>query len=341
MEKSKAKSDIARPLSQVKKFFPALLGLVFVLISLGGAVRAMDAGLACPDWPLCFGKVVPHFDIQIFYEWIHRKVAATVGFLTLGIGWVVFRSRQVSVQTKWALGFALLILVCQVILGGLTVLKLLHFGVVTAHLGFGMAFFGTLFWFYFLLSRDLKNLSDPSRQLTESQDPYPLSYVLVVFFALVLVFAQILLGGLVSSNYAGLACGQEFPLCHGSWAPTLSGLVGLHVLHRFGAYWVLVTIISLVIFTRRHRGSTWSTESLQRIAFGLLMATGAQILVGISNVLLGIPALITVLHLGLAAGIFVMLLRILFFAYSQLGFESPISRSKESMVTGSGGVAIH
>ncbi len=299
----------------VRRFMPVLLFVTFCLISLGGAVRAMNAGLACPDWPLCFGKVVPHFDIQIFYEWIHRKIAAGVGLTTITFAILIYRSKAATTRVRISMGVALALLACQVILGGLTVLKLLHFGVVTAHLAFGMAFFGTLLWTGFLLKQDLAKSSSPVEQKTSAM---PLGFLLIVFFSTVLVYGQILLGGLVSSNYAGLACSTEFPLCNGEWVPTLSGVVGLQVLHRFGAYAVVLTILSLYQVIRKNKKADWSTPQLQSLSKGLVMATFTQIGLGIMNVKYGIPPVVTVLHLAVATGILAMLLRVLFLGYVQV-----------------------
>ncbi|MCP5116159.1 MAG: hypothetical protein GY953_35480, partial [bacterium] len=44
--------------------FALLLSATYCLIVLGALVRANGAGLACPDWPLCFGQVVPEFDLK-------------------------------------------------------------------------------------------------------------------------------------------------------------------------------------------------------------------------------------------------------------------------------------
>ena len=67
--------------------FGALLALTFGLIVLGALVRANDAGLACPDWPLCFGEVIPRMNLEVAFEWTHRLVAGSlaVGFVTLAL----------------------------------------------------------------------------------------------------------------------------------------------------------------------------------------------------------------------------------------------------------------
>ena len=62
--------------------FVGLAAVTYVLIVLGALVRAHGAGLSCPDWPLCFGEVIPEFDFKIAFEWGHRVLAGSVGSLS-------------------------------------------------------------------------------------------------------------------------------------------------------------------------------------------------------------------------------------------------------------------
>ena len=58
---------------------------IIALIAIGGATRVMEAGLACPDWPLCYGSFLPfnHMNLRVFLEWFHRLDAFLVGILIL------------------------------------------------------------------------------------------------------------------------------------------------------------------------------------------------------------------------------------------------------------------
>ncbi|MGV0024883.1 COX15/CtaA family protein [Phormidesmis priestleyi] len=173
------------------------------LMALGSATRVMNAGLSCPDWPLCYGEFVPReqMNLQVFLEWFHRLVATTIGFaaiiLTAIAGW--FR-RALPSWTPWAASFALSLIVFQGVLGGLTVTELLRFDIVTAHLGTGLLFFSTLLAIGTALV---------SYQGTGSVGKLKW----IGASAVVLVYLQSIVGGLVSSRWALHQCFGVNQLC--------------------------------------------------------------------------------------------------------------------------------
>ncbi len=279
-----------------------LLFVTFCLISLGGAVRAMNAGLACPDWPLCFGKVIPEYDLRVYYEFIHRTIAGLVGLGTFALAFYVLRRPEMSRAAKTTILLSLVILMSQIVLGGLTVLKLLHFGVVTAHLAFGMLFFCSILWLHFVVQDQAMNVEIK---------PMPMGFFGVLIFAAFVVFGQILLGGLVSSQYAGVAC-PDFPLCNGEIIPLMVGDVGIHMTHRLGAYFTVITILSVYRMIRRFRDQPWIGSELYRLGGWVTVLVLIQVAVGVMNVLFRVPPIITVVHLAVAAAILGCILRMFY-----------------------------
>ena len=114
-----------------------LVVAVVALLVIGGATRVMEAGLACPDWPLCFGTLLPgrQMNIQVFLEWFHRLDAFFVGIgLIVLLAMALIDRDQLPRWLPWVSGLALLLVALQGALGALTVTQLLRFDIVSAHL---------------------------------------------------------------------------------------------------------------------------------------------------------------------------------------------------------------
>lgn len=274
------------------KAYCFLVVAVFFLIALGGSVRAMKAGLACPDWPLCFGDVIPDYHPQVYFEFIHRVVAGTVSIVTLVLQIILFRSRA-SRGLKVLAGLSLVILLTQIVFGGLTVLLLLQSGVVATHLMLATGFFATLLWIYL-------SLRSPGRESAIRS-----SWLLgLSAFVVAVAVTQIFLGALVAANFASLVC-IDFPTCHGEWFPTFSGIIGLHVIHRLGAYVTFIVLLINWLLVRKFALS----ERLKKLAGILFLCVFGQVCLGIANVLLLTPPVIAVGHLALGVGVLSVAIR--------------------------------
>ena len=109
------------------------------------------------------------------------------------------------------------------------------------------------------------------------------------------VWAQAVLGGMVSTNHASLVC-PDWPTCNGDWFPPMVGLVALQMGHRFGAY-ALFAVLALLAW--RSRSST--DAPLRTIGTLMFVLVLAQAAIGVANVRMGIPVWVSALHLGNAA----------------------------------------
>ncbi|MDR5694429.1 MAG: COX15/CtaA family protein [Armatimonadota bacterium] len=107
---------------------------VYLLIVLGGVVRAMGAGLACPDWPLCHGRLIPPLQGPILVEYFHRLAAAVVSVLVVITAIEAWRRERHHRTIVFLASVAVILLVIQVFLGGFTVLTKLHRALTAAHL---------------------------------------------------------------------------------------------------------------------------------------------------------------------------------------------------------------
>jgi cytochrome c oxidase assembly protein subunit 15 len=298
--------------------------LTFVVVVVGAYVRLMDAGLGCPDWPGCYGAMSPahaeaaiaqavevqggeHGPVSLTKAWkemVHRYLAGTLGLCILAIAILAWRWRERLGQSPALPALTLLLVIGQAALGMWTVTLLLKPVVVTLHLLGGMTTLALLVW---LGSRQRRT---NARSLRRGR------VRALALLALVVLAVQIALGGWVSSNYAALAC-IDFPTCHGEWIPrmdfdhgfqlvrelgrtasgdhiTYDALTAIHWTHRVGALvtFVLVGALAYVLM----RLGEWRAYG---IALALLLAV--QVLLGITNVLLGLPLAVAVAHNAVAA----------------------------------------
>ena len=174
------------------------------LMAVGSATRVMNAGLACPDWPLCYGQLVPtaQMNLQVFLEWFHRLDASLIGLMAIGlVGLCGWYRRSLPPWLPWASLGALFLIVVQGLLGGLTVIQLLRFDIVTAHLGTALLFFCTLL----VIGTALLPY-----QPTGNAGKLPW----LGLAAAVLVYCQSIIGGLVGSRWAAHQCFGFSDLCN-------------------------------------------------------------------------------------------------------------------------------
>jgi cytochrome c oxidase assembly protein subunit 15 len=195
--------ELSQPKEGIRRLVWKIAIATLLLMAVGSATRVMNAGLACPDWPLCYGQLVPsqQMNLQVFLEWFHRLDAALIGLSAIalaGLSW--WHRRSLPNWLPWASTFALGLIVFQGVLGGLTVTELLRFDIVTAHLGCALLFFTTLL------------------VIGTALTPYQGTGVVgnlpwLGLTAAILVYLQSLLGGLVASQWALHQCFGGSQLC--------------------------------------------------------------------------------------------------------------------------------
>ena len=254
-----------------------------LLMAVGSATRVMNAGLACPDWPLCYGQLVPtqQMNLQVFLEWFHRLDASLIGLSTLalvGLSWW-FR-KELPKWLPWACLGALGLIVFQGILGGLTVTQMLRFDIVTAHLGTALLFFASLVIIALCLT--------PYQGTTTAGT---LRWVSLT--AAILVYVQCLLGALVGSRWALHQCFGGSQLC----AVMNSHIIGV----------VPATLATLAVVA-----TAWRTPALHPTLRKLAWVAGGivvlQVLLGVATFYLHLQVEpLTVTHHTVGAALFATL----------------------------------
>jgi heme A synthase len=279
----------------------------FILVAIGGTVRATDSGLGCPDWPTCHGDLIPSGDHHTLIEFSHRTAAAIVGFLFLGVTFFTFKNERKNPLVFWLMFTAGLVLLWQIILGGITVKQELPAEVVALHLATAMTFIGICIVTLII-----------SRMRARGFSAFPFAAD-TVFNRLALVtagtaFLTLVLGSYISGTDASLAC-SGWPLCNGSLVPGGDSDVGLHYLHRLIAGVLGLELLALVYLAFEDRRR-------QPLLIALALVAGvafvAQALIGAANIWTETAPAIVVTHLTLAA-----LLWCLMVAISALAFYLP------------------
>jgi cytochrome c oxidase assembly protein subunit 15 len=285
------------------------VGLLFLLLVWGNLVAGLKAGLACPDWPLCYGKVVPPFRWDIYMEFGHRVIAAVTSIFLVALAAGRYRKYEGSARMVPVLAIALLLV--EIGMGGAVVLLETPVRLTTVHFMIGLLVF-LLAWY--MMTFD--GVHD--RPAFAFRGPAALFLSVAA-----LVFSQSALGAFVRHLDAGLAC-PDFPTCLGSWVPPLfAGTVLAHFSHRMLGYLVLLTAAMLYLFVRR--------DARQRrnrpLALFFLVLVAVQIGVGGLVVLSGLHYLAAALHLAVGLGILSVLARLWVNTISAEGTTLSLPRS--------------
>jgi cytochrome c oxidase assembly protein subunit 15 len=328
----------------------ATLILSFIVIVLGAYVRLSDAGLGCPDWPGCYGKLlgVPdtgadiesansEFDrpVEIAKAWkemIHRYAAGLLGILIFIISFILIRKDR-NGERHVVSGLVLSgFLIFQALLGMWTVTLQLKPLIVMGHLLGGFTLFNLLAWQWLRCqSFDIKLEYQVAQK-----------YFRFSILAIAVLSIQIALGGWVSSNYAALAC-VDFPTCQQSWWPAMDfssgfilwhGLgvdyefgildhparVAIHYTHRIGAVITLIVLGAYLHLLARNAVASPILRKVAWVASGLLIL---QLFLGFSNVYFKLPLAVAVMHNGVALLLLVSIVSTCYMLKSSIKTQSP------------------
>ncbi len=298
-------------------------GILFV-ITLGALTRLLDAGLGCPDWPGCYGWLMPPTDPEqvalahvLFPSWpvehtkawmemIHRYFASALGLLII---------LQIALLKNWdtrtrMLTWVQLGCVCiQGAFGAWTVTMKLWPPVVTGHLLGGFILLMLQSWIWVQIA------ANPGIILKNEKLAYwsllPIGVKRLVMFSSGLLLLQVIIGGWTSSQYAGLVC-PDLPYCQGKWWPdriqfpwaapwpdgqdalggllTMADRMAIHMTHRFVALLLFVVELTMLVTIARYLPHERNWMLL--VGFCLLL----QVLLGVANIVFNLPLTLALLH---------------------------------------------
>jgi cytochrome c oxidase assembly protein subunit 15 len=223
----------------VHRFALLVACATFFLIIAGASVTSHDAGLATSDWPLSNGQVFPKMVGNLFWEHGHRMVATAVGLLTIVLA-VYLQLRERRTWVKRLGWIALVGVVAQGLLGGLTVKMNLPLAVSSAH--------ATLAQLFFLITVSLAVFTSrrwmaPASSVTEDGEGISIRALCIV--ALAVVLTQLVLGATLRHS---ATWDEELP----------TGLLLAHV----GVAMVVTLVLGATVATvmLRHRTEKYLTR---------------------------------------------------------------------------------
>lgn len=262
-----------------------LCGATVLLLAAGALVTSTGSSLAVPDWPLAYGQVFPPMVGGILYEHGHRMVATAVGLLTILL-LAALLWREPRPWVRWLGLAALLVVILQGVLGGLTVIFLLPKPISISH--------AVLAQLFFLLTIALVQVTSPHwRALVQGSAP-PSRLPLLAGVLALLVLLTLVLGATVRHFNAGLAI-PDFPLAYGRLIPPLGAFpIAIHFAHRVVALLVTLGAAWAVLWVwRAYRDQ----RALMRPALAVILLLPLQILLGGAVVWSQRSVPITTLHL--------------------------------------------
>ena len=282
-------------MTRFQKIAIATVVATVLLVTVGVIVRATGSGMGCPDWPLCYGQIIPPLDdAKAWWEWIHRTIAAVIGFLILGVAFFAWKDHRDRPSILWPSLLAVVLVGFQAWLGRETVRMNNSGESVTAHLAAAMSLLGLL---VYVTVRSFYPARLPARGGSQR-------FTLLAVLTAAAMFVLLLFGSHVTAQDAGLVF-PDWPLMNGALIPIqagmdaqVQGLYEAHMLHRYVAGFVLI-LVWVTAF------AAWRTQRRHRVVFLLACAIGlvypVQVVMGGLQVFTRLADWTQTLHVALSA----------------------------------------
>ena len=276
-----------------------LLGATIGLVVIGVIVRATDSGMGCPDWPLCYGQIIPPttdsgdvIAYKAWLEWIHRAIAAMIGLIVLALVFIALRNLKGRRSLQGASIALLALVLFQAWLGRQTVLESNSGASVTAHLASAMAFVGLQVW---VLARS--GYSETLAGIRRASGS-----VVAPIVAAGAIYALLLFGSNVTGTDTGLLY-PDWPLMGGTLFPPITELSTPMILHRYATAIVALILISSLWIVRREQGSPAHVRQLLAYA---TVVFAVQCVIGAVQIFTKLAPWTQTLHVALATMIWIL-----------------------------------
>ncbi len=265
----------------------SLIGAV-IQITFGGVVRVTESGDGCPDWPLCYGRLIPPVEKHALIEWTHRSAGVLVGLAIVAATARAWTRSRNNAGATWLTTASLVLIAIVGGIGGAVVLSHLNPALRTLHLAMAESV-------VLLLGFAVVAAARPDRRVSGRESPAESKLTTrLAAWASVAAMAAILSGSYAVWRGAGAVC-PSWPLCGGEFVPQ-SELAWIHVAHRLVSLAAAVMVLAASFRVWRGRGK----DAL--LAWGAAAAVGlvlAQTLAGAANPWTSFDEWARVLHLCL------------------------------------------
>ena len=305
-----------------QKFATAALVSVIVLIFVGAIVRVSGAGMGCPDWPRCWGRLIPptkveqvdlskiNFDkfrraadrygrdpetvtpehilenfnaVHTWTEFVNRLTSLPVGFFSVATMVSAILSQRRRPWVRPAAVLSVLLVGVNAWMGKEVVSSDLKPGVLTLHMALAM-----------LLILPLSFAAWRGREQPWSipgDAAFRLRMRKLIGILLLLIFVEGVLGTRIRELNTGLTRSNP-ELGHAEWMDSLEGM-SAYLVHRSFSWLILIAAVA----------GWWRIRKIGppgKIATGAMLVVVAQMVLGLVMSQLTINPAVQVLHLGLS-----------------------------------------
>ncbi|MGK0673039.1 MAG: COX15/CtaA family protein [Halothiobacillaceae bacterium] len=314
------------------------LAAVYILIAVGSTVRATGAGMGCPDWPTCFGQIIPPTDVsqlpenyqeiyrdrgyadvefnatKTWTEFFNRLVGVTIGLLSIWTLWAAWRIRKDEPPVFWYALSAFVLVGFNGWLGKVVVSSNLHPAMITTHMVASLLVVASLVLAINHSLRDTLRMSLDGALSTRTW----------LIVGMVLTIVQIALGVQVRERIDILSLQYDYAE-RDTWVAQVGAPLTVHIL---GA--MVVVGYNLWLGWRVLRRN--DHPPIQRLAVAMMAGVLTELVIGLSLALLGFPAFLQPLHLTLAAIVFG--LQMALFGAAQYALSSRVGGQEERIRAG-------
>jgi len=305
---------------------------VFILIAVGSTVRATGAGMGCPDWPTCFGQLIPPTHVsqlpenyqeiyrnrgyanvefnalKTWTEFFNRLTGVTIGFLSIWTLWAAWRVRREMKPVFWYALSAFLLVGFNGWLGKVVVDSNLHPVLITTHMMASLLVVASLILAISHATRDTLTMSIRGTQATR----------MWLIIGMILTIIQIALGVQVRERIDIVSSGLNYAE-RATWVAHVGAPLTIHIL---GAMLVVGYNLWLGMRIVKYADNTLS----QNLARTMMILVVVELMFGLSLALLGFPAFLQPLHLMFAAMIFGVQMTLFGAAHHALSNKPSVTR---------------